>query len=269
VFIDGVTPSPSSRPAALTIGDVARLTGTTARAIRHYHSIGLLPEPERDGSGYRRYDADAVVDVVRVVRLRAVGMPIAQIAELLSAAEGPAGPLAGLAAELDDEIARLTALRDRIHELIRTGAHDRPGVALLRVLREHGRLAADVTLDPVEASAAELVDALHPRGMAGMLDQAHDLLADPGLGARIGPLLQRFRALDDASTEADLDQLADDIATALPRPPGAAPPVDVELMDTLLGNRLPPVQRRFMRRLRARLDGADDAAPGPRPGSDR
>jgi DNA-binding transcriptional MerR regulator len=35
----------------LTIGDLARLAGTT---VRHYHAIGLLDEPPRDESGYRR-----------------------------------------------------------------------------------------------------------------------------------------------------------------------------------------------------------------------
>lgn len=44
----------------LTIGHLAAHTGVTVRAIRHYHHIGLLPEPERDASGYRRYGAPAV-----------------------------------------------------------------------------------------------------------------------------------------------------------------------------------------------------------------
>ena len=61
--------------ARLSIGEVAQLAGVTTRTVRHYHAIGLLPEPQRDGSWYRRYDASDVVAVVRVVRLRALGMP--------------------------------------------------------------------------------------------------------------------------------------------------------------------------------------------------
>jgi DNA-binding transcriptional MerR regulator len=252
VFIDRVTPSQPPRPdPGLTIGDVAQLAGITPRAIRHYHAMGLLPEPARDPSGYRRYDAESVVAVVRVARLRAVGMPIAQIAEQ---AGSLAGSLTALAAELDAEIDRLTTLLDRIHELVRSGAHEPPDAALLQALHRHGRLAADVRLDPAEVAAAELVDALHPQGMAGLLDQAHDLLADPGLGARIGPLLQRFRALDESTSSADLDRLADEVAAAFPRPPGAAPTVDVDLMDKLLGARMTAVQRGFLRRLRTRMD---------------
>ncbi len=38
----------------LTIGQLAAYAGVTVRAVRHYHQVGLLPEPERDASGYRR-----------------------------------------------------------------------------------------------------------------------------------------------------------------------------------------------------------------------
>ncbi|HYK31487.1 MAG TPA: MerR family transcriptional regulator, partial [Streptosporangiaceae bacterium] len=50
----------------LTIGQVADYVGVTIRAIRHYHQRGLLAEPERDYSGYRRYDANAVVDLIKI-----------------------------------------------------------------------------------------------------------------------------------------------------------------------------------------------------------
>ncbi|MCO8271065.1 MerR family DNA-binding transcriptional regulator [Actinoplanes sp. TRM 88003] len=38
-------------PRLVKIGDAAVFAGTTPRAIRHYHQIGLLPEPERGGAG--------------------------------------------------------------------------------------------------------------------------------------------------------------------------------------------------------------------------
>ena len=50
----------------LTIGQLASYTGVTVAAVRHYHRIGLLPEPERDRSGYRSYDAGAVVRLIRI-----------------------------------------------------------------------------------------------------------------------------------------------------------------------------------------------------------
>ena len=49
-----------------TIGRLASYAGVTIRAVRHYHKVGLLPEPERDASGYRTYDAAAVVRLIRI-----------------------------------------------------------------------------------------------------------------------------------------------------------------------------------------------------------
>ncbi|MFI8566460.1 MerR family DNA-binding transcriptional regulator [Rhodococcus sp. NPDC078407] len=42
-------------PRHVTIGGAAAFLGTTPRAIRHYHQIGLLPEPERGSDDRRRY----------------------------------------------------------------------------------------------------------------------------------------------------------------------------------------------------------------------
>ncbi|MGY2061630.1 MerR family DNA-binding transcriptional regulator, partial [Nocardia gipuzkoensis] len=50
----------------LTIGQLATAAGVTVRTVRHYHHVGLLPEPERDASGYRRYGAQAAVDLIRI-----------------------------------------------------------------------------------------------------------------------------------------------------------------------------------------------------------
>ena len=62
----------------LTIGQLAAYAGVTVRAVRHYHRTGLLPEPERDASGYRRYPAAAVVELIRIRTLAAAGVPLAR-----------------------------------------------------------------------------------------------------------------------------------------------------------------------------------------------
>lgn len=72
-------------PPGLTIGQLASHAGVTIRAIRHYHRRGLLAEPTRDASGYRRYNANAVVDLIRIKTLADAGVPLARIHELLSA----------------------------------------------------------------------------------------------------------------------------------------------------------------------------------------
>ena len=71
----------------LTIGQLAAYAGVTTRAVRHYHQIGLLPEPERDASGYRTYAAPDVVRLIRIRTLAEAGVPLARVEELLDADE--------------------------------------------------------------------------------------------------------------------------------------------------------------------------------------
>lgn len=67
----------------MNIGEAAAASGVSAKMIRHYELIGLLPEAERSGSGYRLYGAREV-SVLRFVRQsRHLGFSVAQIAELI------------------------------------------------------------------------------------------------------------------------------------------------------------------------------------------
>ena len=56
---------------------LARYVGVSVSTVRHYHQLGLLPEPERDGSGYRRYGADDVIALKRICTLARAGVPLA------------------------------------------------------------------------------------------------------------------------------------------------------------------------------------------------
>ena len=76
----------------LTISQLARYAGVTVRAVRHYHQIGLLAEPERDHSGYRSYDAAAVVRLIRIRTLAEAGVPLARVRELLTPTLRPSRP---------------------------------------------------------------------------------------------------------------------------------------------------------------------------------
>ncbi|MCX4539874.1 MerR family transcriptional regulator [Streptomyces sp. NBC_01565] len=102
----------------LTIGQVATALGVTVRAIRHYHQRGLLPEPERDASGYRRYGADAIVALIRIRTLSDAGVPLARIEELMGASpEEFSAAVADIDSELRGRIRDLRRRRGRIAEL--------------------------------------------------------------------------------------------------------------------------------------------------------
>ncbi len=69
----------------VTISQLAVYAGVTVRAVRHYHAKGLLPEPKRDRSGYRCYDAAAVVELIRIRTLAGAGVPLSRVRGLLAA----------------------------------------------------------------------------------------------------------------------------------------------------------------------------------------
>jgi DNA-binding transcriptional MerR regulator len=65
------------------IGELARRTGLTVKTVRYYSDLGLVPEAERTLSGYRRYDAAAVVRLEFVRTLRDLGLDLATIGKVL------------------------------------------------------------------------------------------------------------------------------------------------------------------------------------------
>jgi DNA-binding transcriptional MerR regulator len=102
----------------LTIGQLAAYAGVTVRAVRHYHQVGLLPEPERDASGYRRYGATAVVSLIKIRTLANAGVPLSQIRQMLEAdAPAFAEAVQKIDSHLRDEIERLETSRQQIGQL--------------------------------------------------------------------------------------------------------------------------------------------------------
>jgi Cu(I)-responsive transcriptional regulator len=68
----------------MNIGEAAAAAGVTPKMIRHYESLGMIPEPERTEAGYRLY-SPREVDMLRFIRqARAVGFPVKEIDGLLS-----------------------------------------------------------------------------------------------------------------------------------------------------------------------------------------
>jgi DNA-binding transcriptional MerR regulator len=102
----------------LTISQLAAYAGVTVRAVRHYHQIGLLPEPQRDASGYRRYGATAVVSLIKIRTLAGAGVPLSQIGQMLVAdASSFAEAVQRIDNHLRDEIERLETSRKQIAQL--------------------------------------------------------------------------------------------------------------------------------------------------------
>jgi DNA-binding transcriptional MerR regulator len=163
----------------LTIGQVAAYLGVTVRAIRHYHQRDLLPEPERDFSGYRRYGADAIVALVRIKTLSDAGVPLARIEELMGATPEQ---FSASVSEIDDELKnQIRDLKRRRSRIAGLSAGDRlfvPGevAVLLDRLREIGLSPETVR---TERDTWILLAAQYPGQVSQWALQKHAMFDDP------------------------------------------------------------------------------------------
>jgi DNA-binding transcriptional MerR regulator len=195
------------KPPGLTIGQLAAHAGVTVRAIRHYHRRGLLAEPMRDASGYRRYDAQAVVDLIRIKTLTGAGVPLSRIQELLSAEPAEfSEAIAQIDKALQRKIRELTRHRRSLAELTEGDRLFLPPkiVDLLDQLRALGVSERGVRMERDGWILG--VAHLPPDLVAEWADQKRSALSDPEFG-------RLYLACDEAlSWEADdprLHQLAD------------------------------------------------------------
>ncbi|MFP5392556.1 MAG: MerR family transcriptional regulator [Gammaproteobacteria bacterium] len=102
----------------LKIGELARRTGITIRALRHYDDIGLLSPSARTQGGFRLYDRADVARLYRIQALCRLNLPLAEIGRVLDAACGAFPDLVDQQiALLNQQIESAVALRDHLTAL--------------------------------------------------------------------------------------------------------------------------------------------------------
>ncbi|HMS77066.1 MerR family transcriptional regulator [Gordonia sp. (in: high G+C Gram-positive bacteria)] len=203
----------------MRIGQAAELVGVSTRTIRHYHRVGVLPEPERDPNGYRRYSLEDVIRLTRARRLTDLGLSLDVVGEVL-AASGSADLteiLDELDADLDRQDAAIARQRARLTQL---------------------RLRLDEQGDPLQSSAAaQLAELLKDTGVVGpaadldvdlmsllpeeaaayifQIDQTRGLT--PERQSHLKDVYRRFDSIAGLDPDDPLvDVLADDIVAGLP-----------------------------------------------------
>ena len=143
--------APGHRPATswpVNIGTVAGMTGVSAKMVRHYESLGLLPRITRTDSGYRQY-SEADVHTLRFIkRSRDLGFSMAEIAELVALWQNrrrTSASVKRIAQQHVDELAqRIEAMQDMQRSLSQLLHHchgdDRPECPILDDLasQRHG-----------------------------------------------------------------------------------------------------------------------------------
>ncbi|MFG2980189.1 MerR family transcriptional regulator [Streptomyces sp. NPDC048258] len=208
----------------MRIGEIAALVGVTTRAIRHYHHVGLLPEPERRPNGYRAYSVRDAVLLARVRRLTELGLSLDEVRDVL--ADDAGRELADVLEELDADLARQEA---------EIGERRRRLAALLAAAPGEGE-----PLSP--ALAALLAKAPPTDSPAAAMDREHLTLLDASgadgeeLYAALGPLaadpavLALYERLDDladaATDDPRIPALAAELVAAVPDEVFAAIPAE-------------------------------------------
>ena len=186
------------------IGELAAAAGTTARTVRHYHSLGLLPEPVRQLNGYRAYDVAALVRLVRVRRLVGLGLSLPEVREALAGDDdrGLRELLVELAADLARRESELRVQRERLEVLLSGGTDLLVPDTLGVLVRELRALPVEPHLVAREEQVLELVEATSSPSTAAAVREAYAAtLADPDRVARGVALTRRFDALATADPD--------------------------------------------------------------------
>ena len=129
----------------LSIGALARRTGTKVQTIRYYEEIGLMPEAGRTGGGQRRY-SEAELDRLAFIRhARELGFPLEDIRELLDLTDDPHRSCAKADASarrqlvrVEQRLRRLEALRTELNRMIeQCSGGEIADCRVIEVLRHH------------------------------------------------------------------------------------------------------------------------------------
>jgi MerR family copper efflux transcriptional regulator len=135
----------------MNIGEAARQSGVSAKMVRHYESLGLLPQVQRSDSGYRQY-SEAEVHTLRFIkRARDLGFSMAEIAELVSLwhdRQRPSRQVKALAMahieELQQKAQELLAMKAALEHLVHCcHGDDRPECPILESLAAAGPAASE------------------------------------------------------------------------------------------------------------------------------
>jgi DNA-binding transcriptional MerR regulator len=210
----------------MRIGELAALVGVSTRTVRHYHHLGLLPEPDRLVNGYREYRLRDAVVLARVRRLAELGLSLDEIRDVLADDQGR--ELREVLLDLDADLARqqsaIAARRARLAALLaRPDLNPDSTVSpdLAAVLRDLP--TGDSPFGALDRELLTLVDTgADESARAGFADLLRPL-TEPAAVSRGQALYAR---LDDLATAAPTDPrvagLAIDLAAHLPEGMAAA-----------------------------------------------
>jgi DNA-binding transcriptional MerR regulator len=190
----------------ITIGQLAAYAGVTIRAVRHYHQRGLLEEPSRDSSGYRRYTAEHAIKLIKIATLAKAGVPLDRVKELLAAdPDRFAAALVEIDANLKERADELLRTRERIARL-RSGDRLFVSEEVADYLDQLHELGMSQRAVQVERDCWILMESVSPKAAAIWIAGKRDALRDPEFRAI---LLEYDAAFEWSSDDPRLNAVAD------------------------------------------------------------
>ncbi|WP_166793139.1 MerR family transcriptional regulator [Cryobacterium lactosi] len=244
--------------------DLASLAQVSVRALRHYHQVGVLPEPERSPNGYREYSVHDLVRLLRIKRLAALGIPLERMPAMFEADPADqASMLSQLETDVDAQIVRLQAQKALI-TLIREneGAADFPP-QLARAMAMYAGLGVSPAMARMDRDQVLLL--AHLVGERGMdrLVEVYDRVSETHLQDDTARLATRFDLLPADAAAPVIEGLVTDfigffapLITELSAAPGIAfldEAAATSLLDAYQADTLNPAQRDVLARLTEKL----------------
>lgn len=163
----------------ITIGQLADYAGVTIKAIRHYHRRGLLEEPPRDASGYRRYSATHALALVKIKTLTDAGVPLARIKDLLTAdPDRFAAAIATIDRTLQERVAELLRTRERLGQLS-VGERLFVSTEVADYLDRLRELGVSQRMVQMERDIWVLLQSVSPKDAAIWIDDKRNAIGDP------------------------------------------------------------------------------------------
>ncbi|MFC9687185.1 MerR family transcriptional regulator [Kribbella sp. NPDC056951] len=166
------------------VGELAQATGLSVRTLHHYDEIGLLAPRGRTASGHRQYDAADVRRLHRVLALRAFGLPLAEVAQVLDGDVSDVRELIRTQLEVvEEQVAAATKVQRKLVGVL-TGLEqaEQPSaqtlIELIEVMTAMTRALTRQEFEALAESRKTAAAQLSPEELAAMTERRQKAAAD-------------------------------------------------------------------------------------------
>lgn len=192
-------------PRQVKIGDAAAFVGSTPRAVRHYHEIGLLPEPERGGDDRRRYGYEDMIRLLWIRRMADAGIALDDIRAAFTTGTASVGAdsgedIAGILERLEEALAEQEAELRRQRTAVRRMRTEGSRMGLLSdVVTERLKSLPEGSLHQADLDALLVTERIFgPLGAAVQATRFVALASHPTLREESERIDDAEEALDDS-----------------------------------------------------------------------